>query len=213
MDGGVGQLTALAVFVGILGVLGGSMLYRYRVQRRQLASGRRLCAVRLLRDGSKLVATPRLSVARSGQLCRLVLAARITGEDEERSRPYRADILRARLPYTLTVSDRTGRVLYQESGFLDRFSMWFWTRSSGWKAWSRERSRWTDQGKAVILDFVPRQAGVHQVTLEIQARAEAQNQRSRSWCEALEAELFAAEGAEPFSRRVRRAYPHKTVEL
>jgi len=210
--GDVDELTGLSVLLGTLALLGGLLLRGLHVRKRLLSSGRRLCAVRLLRDGTKLVATPRVSITAPGEPCRLMLALRIDGRYEQRGRPFRGRVAMVTgTPYALAISDRAGRVLYQERERLDRFRMWFRSRSSSATSLSRERSSWTDQGTAPILELVPREAGVYQVSLEIEAREEVHTQWSSSSCEVLEAELIAAEGVEPFSRFAR--YPHRRVEL
>jgi len=209
---GVDSLTGLSVTLGVLVLLGVLAARGYVVQRRQLSSGRKLCVVRLLRDGPGLAATALVSISAVGQWCRVLLALRIQGEHQERSRPLGGEVgMVVGTPYDLTLANRAGDVLVHEAGTLARFAARMGGSSSSWSLLSRERSSWTHHGTVALLEFVPRQAGVHRIALRVDVRAEVQTRWSRSWCEVLEAELSVAEGVEPLSRSAR--YPHRRVEL
>jgi hypothetical protein len=114
-------------------------------------------------------------------------------------------------PYTLAIAGRSGDVLHREKDTLARFVSWLGSRSRDWTSLSHERSSWTHRGRVTVLEFVPREAGLHQIALEIEARAETAIEWSSSSCEVLEAELTVAEGVEPLSRFVK--YPHRRVQL
>jgi len=192
------ELTGLAVLLCALTILGGLALRARHGLKRRSKSDQQLCAVRMLPEGPRFVAMPRLSITTAGTLCRLVLDVKFTGEYELRARwPFRRVVREIAPPFTLSIADRSGRVLHQQRDRLDRFFQEFWSSDREARFWLYEQSRWTHRSNITIFEFVPPEVGVYQVALEVDARAEVQTQWSSSWCEVLEAELKVVESGAP----------------
>ena len=74
-----------------------------------------------------------------------------------------------------------------------------------------ERDRGTQEGQVTLLEFMPRQAGVYRIQLNIQSRVKDKAPGSSSYYEVLEAELTLKGDVIPLSKIVK--YPHKRVHI
>jgi hypothetical protein len=206
--------TGLIVVFGVVGLLLLLTAYRFVTQRRQLSSGREICEVRLVRQRQKLAVTRQVAVSTGGMWCRLLLTLRAEGAYAVRQTPKYFSERRALVvgtPYTLAITDISGKVLHREEDTLGRFVAFLWGEGGGLETPLSERSSMSHEGTVTLLEFLPQQNGSYGITLEIQTRAEDEAPGSSSFWEILEAKLTVMEGVEPLSKIVK--YPHQRVEL
>jgi hypothetical protein len=202
------------VLWGFVALLLAVALYRYLIQRRQLASGREVGRFGPRRQEGRLLFACRLNVTAAGKWCRLLLTLK-SSEAHRRSQAPKFFFEKVAFvvgtPYQLTLKDAAQRVVHEEHGSLEPFVIRLKSRRRGLAAVSGERSRGGREGTVTLLEFRPRQAGVYHLALAITQKVEAAYPGSTSRFEVQEAELAFKEDVIPLSRSVH--YPHRRVQF
>lgn len=198
-------------FISILLIAAG---FRFVIQRRQLSSGREIGRFILQKKDGKLVFDHLVTITTRGKWCRLLL--RFKSETAyEISLSWKYFLKRAALvigtPYKLTISEGSRGVLYREEDELTRFLAFVGGRRGSTETLFSDRGRGFQEGRVIFLEFLPREAGLYRILLEIQSRVEDKAQGSSSYWEVIEAELSVKEDVIPLSKIVK--YPHKRVQI
>lgn len=199
---------------GIIGILLVVALCRFVIQRRQLSSGRNIGRFPLHKEDGKYVFNNLVTITAGDKWCRLLLRFKTQGAYQIDMTPryfFKRVALVIGTPYTLTISDTSGSVLYREEDTLARFLAWLGGRGGSTETLFSERGRGTQEGRITLLEFLPRQAGLYRILLNIQSRVEDKAPGSSSYYEVLEAELTLKEDVMPLSKIVK--YPHKRVYI
>jgi hypothetical protein len=197
-----------------IGILLLAAVYRLATQRRQLSSGREIG--RFVPDMIEgvLVFDHHVTITTGGKWCRLLLKFKsATAYEINKGVKYllKRVALAIGTPYSLSISDLSNRVLYREENNLSRFIAFAGSRGDNTEILFRDRDRGTQEGKVVLLEFLPRQAGTYRILLQIKSRLEDTAEGSSSHWEIIDAELAVREDILPFSSIVK--YPHKRVHL
>jgi hypothetical protein len=208
MNGSVG----IVALFGVIGLIAIAAVYRYFTERRQLASGREVLRDLLTRQGEQLVFSRQVAVSTCGKWCRLRLKLNAESGDATRRALSETYAMVLGTPYTLAISDASGKLLFQEDSSLGRFVGYLCTMG-GKSNWSLLKTRYSyrHEGIVTLLEFRPHKTGTYEISLEIQVRAEKETPRASGYWEVLNAELSLREDVEPLSKTV--TYPHTRVEL
>jgi hypothetical protein len=204
----------IMMMFGVIGLILVVAAHRYAIQRRQLSSGRNIgCFFPHMQDGQYVFDNP-VTITTGGKWCRLLLKFKAQGAYRIDMTPkyfFKRVALAIGTPYTLTISDASGCVLYREEDKLTRFLAWLGGRGGSTETLFSQRGRGTQEGRIALLEFLPGHAGLYRILLKIQSRVEDEAPGSSSYWEVLEAELTLMEDVIPLSRIVK--YPHKRVQL
>lgn len=202
------------IMLGIIGILLLAAGYRFVIQRRQLSSGREIGCFTLHKKDGKYVFNKLITITAVEKWCRLLLRFKTEGAYQINMTPryfFKRVALAIGTPFTLTISDTYGRVLYQEEDTLARFLAWIGGRGGNTETFFSDRGRGSQEGIITLLEFLPRQAGSYRILLEIQSRVEDKAPGSSSYFEVQEAEITLKEDVIPLSKIVK--YPHKRVHI
>ncbi len=205
-----GSVLVLAV-VCLLVLIAG---YRFATMRRQLGSGNSIGIFHPLKLGNEFIFKTVLNVTRRERWCRLLLTFETI---ETNSIQYAPKFLLKEVAflsgtsYTLTLKDARDHVIHTETGSLGPFVAWLKSRYRGSSTIFSERSSGGHQGTVTLLEFLPEEAGLYTVVLNITAKTVKEHPGSSSTWEISKVELEARENVIPFSKAV--SYPHNRVRI
>ncbi len=199
---------------GAVGLFVVIALYRFISQRRQLSSGRNIGRFFPKKRDGKYVFDNPITVLTGGKWHRLLLTIKSVNAHRIDYSPkyfFEKVALLAGTPYTLTLKDGKNKVIYTETGSLESFVNWLWSRQNEIETMLSDTFHGEHWGTFTILEFLPEKAGQYLISLEITAKDKFGHPGSSSTWEVLEAELSAMEDVTPLSKTV--SYPHKRIRV
>lgn len=206
--------TGIVVFLSVIGLLIAVASYRFVIHRKQLSSGRNIGRFFPEKRDGKYVFNKPFTVTAGRKWCRLILSLKCVNAHTIKYSPkyfFRKVALFSGTPYSLVLKDRDNRILYSETGSLEPFVKFLWSREKGTETMLSEKSKGEQWGSFTFLEFMPQKSGGYFLSLEIEEKASAEYPGSSSTWEILEAELTAMEDVIPLSKI--SGYPHKRINI
>ena len=206
------QASAAIVFFAIVLGLAGLVFYASRRKTRMRSSGVEVARFELRPDRGIIKVSGSFDISTVGQWYRIG-ADFSMNESEWYSNRIVAKYSKFSEfhPYTIRISDRRGRSLFEEQRSFYDFLGLGGSRSSGWSVPFRgESSESTRDGDVVLLEFRPSATGIYQVDFALRAEEHTETQHFRRDATFDRLTLYVREGVEPARQA---AYKHQRVEL
>jgi hypothetical protein len=205
--------TSAAVFLfAVLFGLAGLFFYARRRQSRMMSSGVEVARFDLRPERGTIKVSGSFDISTVGQWCRI--GADFSMNESE----WYSNRLLAKYPnfsdfhpYTIRLSDRRGKKVFEEQRSFCNFLSFVGSRNSGWSMpFKGESNKSTREGEVILLEFLPAATGIYQLDFELRAEEHTETKHFRRDASFDRLALYVREGVESARQA---AYQHQRVVL
>ena len=206
------ETSAAIFFFAVVLVLGALLFFGLRKQRRIMSSGLDVGHFELRPEQGKIRLSCSFDISTVRQWCRVV------ADFSMKESVWESSSLLARFPkfsefhpYTIRVSDRNGKILFEEQRTFYDFLQLVGSKGGGWSLpFKGETSSGTRSGEVALLEFLPTAAGIYSLDFELLADEHIETDYFRRTASFERFALHIREGIEPLQKY---AYKHQRVEF